>query len=60
VPPRPSNQTTQFALAYTITQADKTAGQVSFKAVATIIGHREALPADNDLISPPVKITTGG
>ena len=52
----PSNQTTQFGLAYTITQADKTAGQ----AVATIIGHRDALPADNDLISPPVKITAGG
>jgi hypothetical protein len=60
VPVRPSNQTTQFALAYTITQADKTAGQVSFKAVATIIGHRDALPADNDLISPPVKTTAGG
>jgi hypothetical protein len=32
-------------------------GKVSFKAVATIIDHRDALPGDNEMISPPVKIT---
>jgi PKD repeat protein len=57
VPVRPSNQTTQFAMAYTVSQADKTAGQFTFKAVATIVGYRDALPSNNDLISSPVKIT---
>jgi hypothetical protein len=57
VPVRPGNRTTQFTIAYTITQADGTVGKVSFKAVATIIDHRDALPADNELISPPVKVT---
>jgi PKD repeat protein len=57
VPVRPGNRTTSFALNYTITEADRSIGKVSFKGVATIIDHRDALPGDNDLISPPVKIT---
>jgi len=57
VPVRPGNRTTQFTITYTITQADGTIGKVSFKAVATIIDHHDALPGDNDLTSPPVKIT---
>ena len=58
VPVRPPGATTtRFAFSYTIVQADGTAGKVSFKAVATIIDHRDALPADNELISPPVKVT---
>jgi PKD repeat protein len=58
VPVRPPGGTsTRFAFSYTITQADKTAGKVSFKAVASIIDHRDALPADNELISAPLKIT---
>jgi hypothetical protein len=57
VPVRPGNRMTQFTIAYTITPADGAVGKVSFKAVATIIDHRDALPGDNELISPPVKIT---
>jgi PKD repeat protein len=57
VPVRPGNRTTQFTINYTFTQADGTVGKVSFKAVATIIDHRDAFPGDNELISPPVKIT---
>jgi PKD repeat protein len=57
VPVRPGNRTTQFTITCTITQADGSVGKVSFKAVATIIDHRDAVPADNELISPPVKIT---
>jgi PKD repeat protein len=57
VPVRRGGRTTRFAFTYTITPADRTIGKVSFKAVATIIDHHDALPGDNDLISPPVKIT---
>jgi PKD repeat protein len=57
VPVRRTGRTTRFAFSYTITQADGTVGKVTFKAAATIIDHRDALPGDNDLISPPVKIT---
>lgn len=57
VPVRPRNRTTLFAFSYTITAADQSIGKVVFKAVATIIDHRDALPADNELISRPVKVT---
>ncbi len=57
VPLRRGGRTTRFAFTYTITPADRTIGKVSFKAVATIIDHHDALPGDNDLTSPPVKIT---
>ena len=57
VPVRRGGRPTRFAFTNTITPADRTVGKVSFKAVATIIDHRDGLPGDNDLISPPVKIT---
>jgi hypothetical protein len=57
VPVRRGGRTTRFAFSYTITQADGTVGKVSLRAVATIIDHRDALPGDNELISPPVKVT---
>jgi PKD repeat protein len=58
VPVRPpGGNSTRFAFTNTITQADGTAGKVSFKAVATLLDHRDALPGDNELSSPPVKIT---
>jgi len=57
VPVRPGNRTTPFTIIYTITPADGNVGKVSFKAVATILDHHDALPADNELTSPPVKIT---
>jgi PKD repeat protein len=55
VPVAPSNHPTEFAFTYTITDGDRSLGQLRFKAAATIIDHRDALPADNELISPPVK-----
>lgn len=57
VPVPPGNRTTVFRFTQTITQADQSVGKVSFKAVATILGHRDALPADNELISPAVRVT---
>jgi PKD repeat protein len=58
VPVRPPGGTaTRFAFSYTITQADRAVGKISFKAVAGIIDHRDALPGDNELISPQIKVT---
>jgi hypothetical protein len=57
VPVRPGNRTTPFPIAYTISEADRSIGKVSFKAVATILNHRDVSPGDNELISPPIKIT---
>ena len=58
VPVRLGNQTSTFTFNYTFTMQDVNLGKVSFKAVATIVNLRDALPADNELISsPPTKIT---
>jgi hypothetical protein len=58
VPVRPPGGTsTRFAFTSTITQTDGTTGKVTFKAIATILDHRDALPADNELSSTPVRIT---
>jgi hypothetical protein len=58
VPVRPpGGNSTKFAFSYTITNDDRIAGKVSFKAVATVLGQRDALPGDNELTSPPVRIT---
>jgi hypothetical protein len=51
------NRTSPFPFTYTISEADRAIGKVSFKAVATILDHRDALAADNELISPPMKVT---
>jgi len=58
VPVRPpGGNATRFAFSHTISQADKTIGKITFRAMATLLGSRDALPADNELTSPPVKIT---
>ncbi len=57
VPVRPSNRTTDFAFSYTFTKDDAASGKVTFKAVATIMTARDALPADNEAISPPTKVS---
>ena len=56
VPVRPSNRTTDFDFTYTFTPADAQIGKVTFKAVATIRDGRDALPADNEAISAPVRV----
>ncbi len=56
VPVRQANRTTDFAFSYTFTGADAQIGKVTFKAVATINGARDALPADNEAIAPPTKV----
>ena len=58
VPVRPANRTTAFTFNYTFTTSDASVGKVTFRAVASIVNARDALPADNEAISsPPTKVT---
>jgi hypothetical protein len=59
VPPQPRNRTTLFSFTYTITQADKSIGKVNFNAVANITDHRDALPADNELVPADLPVRSG-
>jgi PKD repeat protein len=57
VPVRPpGGAVTRFAFRYTITQADRTAGELTFTAQASILDHRDALLDNNQLSSTPVRI----
>jgi hypothetical protein len=47
VPVQTGKSTTPFAFSYTFTPGDATAGKVTFEAIATIQGNRDAFPADN-------------
>jgi hypothetical protein len=51
------NRTTAFNFNYTFTSDDASIGKVTFRAVATLIGVRDALPIDNEAVSsPPTKV----
>jgi hypothetical protein len=56
VPVRNGNRTTRFDFTYTFTLDDVQMGKVTFKAVAEVLTGRDALPADNEAISPPTKV----
>ena len=56
VPVKRGGQSTRFAFTYTVTSDDKAMGKITFEASAIIIGYRDALPADNELLSTPVMI----
>jgi len=56
VPVRKANQTTDFKFNYTFTTADAAIGKVTFKAVASLVGARDALPTDNEAISAATKV----
>jgi PKD repeat protein len=51
-----SGRTTDFRLSYTFTSADAALGTLTFKAVATIIGAPDAIPADNTASAPPTRV----
>jgi PKD repeat protein len=57
VPVRSHGRTTTFAISYTFAPQDATLGKVTFQAVATIVGARDANPADNAIIALPTKVT---
>jgi hypothetical protein len=50
-------QAVPFSFNYTFTPDDARIGKVTFKAVATPVNGRDALPGDNTLIAPVTKIT---
>lgn len=56
VPVRGGGRTTDFGFSYTFTSADKSLGKVTFKAVATIVGANDALPADNEAVALPTRV----
>jgi PKD repeat protein len=57
VPVRTGGRTTTFSFNYTFTSEDAALGKVTFKATATIMGARDALPSDNTAIGLPTKVT---
>jgi len=56
VPLVPGNHTVPFDFSYTFTPDDAAVGKVTFQAVASIQGARDAQPADNTAISLPTKV----
>jgi hypothetical protein len=57
VPVRGANRTTPFSINYTFTSDDAAIGKVTFKAVANLVSARDALPADNEAIASPTKVS---
>ena len=54
--PAQRNTTTRFRFSYRFTNDDADMGEVTFTAIATIVGERDALPTDNEAISLPTKV----
>lgn len=50
-------QGTSFVFSYTFRPEDKALGKVTFKATASINGARDALPADNEVVALPTKVS---
>jgi PKD repeat protein len=57
IPVRSGNRTTAVSLSYTFTSADAAVGKVTFKSVVYITNGRDALPADNEAIASPTKVS---
>lgn len=58
VPVRAGGRTTTFSISYTFAPEDARLGKVTFQAVATIVGARDANAADNTIIALPTKVTS--
>jgi hypothetical protein len=50
-------QGTPFVFSYTFRPEDQALGKVTFKATASINGARDALPADNEVVALPTKVS---
>jgi PKD repeat protein len=57
VPVRGAHRTTNFVFDYTFVADDAALGKVTFLAIATIQGARDARPNDNAFISLPTKVS---
>ena len=51
------NRVTSVAFSYTFTPDDAIIGKVTFRVVALLANARDALPADNEAIGAPTKVT---
>lgn len=51
------NRVTSVAFSYTFTPDDAAIGKVTFRAVVLLVNARDALPADNEAIGSPTKVT---
>ena len=49
-------RTTRFSFRYTVTRADRAAGEITFRATAALALHRDAVWTDNELSASPVTI----
>jgi hypothetical protein len=56
VPVRNGGRTTTFSFNYTFTSDDAALGKVTFKAVAAIVGARDAAPSDNTAVALPTSV----
>jgi PKD repeat protein len=55
---KPLYNTTEFTFRVTFTNEDAVYGKVTFKAVATVLTARDALPFDNEVIQFPTRVAT--
>ena len=58
VPARGGGRATTFAISYTFGPDDARFGKVTFQAIATLVGARDAVPADNAIVALPTKVTS--
>jgi hypothetical protein len=56
VPAARGGRSTGYDFSYAFTSDDGAAGKVTFRAVATIVGARDAAPADNQAIAAPTEV----
>jgi len=54
-----ANEVVSFGFAYPFTVADASAVTVTFHAVATVVGARDAHPGDNVAVAPPTRVGPG-
>lgn len=52
-----AGRATRASFDVTFTAADALVGKVTFRAYVTLVGARDAIPADNEAISGPTKVT---
>ncbi|MET8837441.1 PKD domain-containing protein [Micromonospora sp. NPDC004540] len=56
VPVSETGRTSRFAFTYTVTADDLALGKLTFRAAADLSPNRDAIPADNELLSTPIKV----
>jgi PKD repeat protein len=59
VPVRAKGRANPFVFSYTFTDDDAAVGKVTFEAIATIVGTRDANLADNTVIAPITVVSAG-